>query len=103
MFTIILAVMLFTQMMATTDIYVGYHEKSKNFNTIQEAVDEAASINPQKESERVIIHIAPGKYREQVRIGTSYISLINEEPHNTVLITWYYGIGYKYYSANEQG
>jgi hypothetical protein len=36
-------------MMATTDIYVGYHEKSKNFNTIQEAIDEAASINPQKE------------------------------------------------------
>ena len=99
----ILAIMLITQMMSTTDIYVGYHEKSKNFNTIQEAIDEAASINPQKESERVIIHVAPGKYREQVRIGTSFISLINEEPHNKVLITWYYGIGYKYYSVNEQG
>ena len=101
--SILIAIFLISQVFSTSDIYVGYHEKPKNFNTIQEAVNEAASINPQSESERVIIHVAPGKYREQVRIGTSYISLINEEPKNTVLITWYYGIGYKYYSANEFG
>ena len=103
MFKLIISLLLFSQIFSTTDIYVGYPEKTINFNTIQDAVNKAASFNPQNEAERITIHIAPGKYREQVRIATSYISLVNEEPLKTVLVTWYYGIGYKYYSVNEQG
>lgn len=87
----------------TTDLYVGYSSKSNNFGTVQEAVNKAASINPTGESERVTIHIAPGTYREQVVVQTPYISFVNDEPSKEVLLTWYYGIGYKYYSANAKG
>jgi hypothetical protein len=47
---------------------------------------------------------APGKYREQVIVKTPYVTFINDETSKgTVTITWYYGIGYKYYSANSNG
>ncbi len=109
---ILVAVMLMCQAMhlphkayaAVTDLYVGYSGKSNNFSTVQEAVNKAASINPSSESERVTIHIAPGTYREQIVVQTPYVSFVNEEPSKgEVLLTWYYGIGYKYYSANAKG
>ena len=86
-----------------THIYVGYSNKSNNYNTIQAAVDAAAAKNPSSEQTRVNIHIAPGTYREQVRVNTPYISFINDEPTKEVKITWYYGIGYKYYSMGSDG
>ena len=89
---------------ATTDLYVGYSGKSNNYSTVQAAVDKAASINPTSESQRVTIHIAPGTYRQQVVVQTPYIKFVNDEPSKgDVLLTWYYGIGYKYYSANSKG
>ena len=37
-------------------------------------------------------------------VQTLYITFINDEPSKgDVILTWYYGIGYKYYSANEKG
>jgi len=100
MIPIIISILIISQAFCTTDLYVGYPDKKKDFSTIQDALDEAASINPKNESERITIHIAPGEYRQQLRIKTSYITLINEEPlKGRVLVTWYYGIGYKYYSA----
>ena len=92
-----------TQQTQGTHLYVGYSNKSNNYNTIQAAVNAAASKNPSSEQTRVSIHIAPGTYREQVRINTPYISLINDEPSKEVKITWYYGIGYKYYSMGSDG
>ena len=86
-----------------THIYVGYSNKSNNYNTIQAAVDAAAAKNPSSEQTRVNIHIAPGTYREQVRVNTPYISFINDDPTKEVKITWYYGIGYKYYSMGSDG
>lgn len=86
-----------------TDLYVGYPSKANNFSTVQEAVNKAASISPGSESERVTIHIAPGTYREQVVVQTPYVSFVNDEPSKEVMITWYYGIGYKYYSVNSKG
>ena len=104
MISFIISFLLLSQVISTTDLYVGYPERGKDFSTIQEAINEAVSINPKNESERVIIHISPGKYRQQLRISTSYITIKNEEPQRgKVLITWYYGIGYKYYSVNEEG
>ena len=89
---------------AGTDLYVGYSGKSNNFSTVQEAVNRAASINPTSESSRVTIHIAPGTYREQVVVQTPFITFVNDEPSKgDVVLTWYYGIGYKYYSANSKG
>jgi pectin methylesterase-like acyl-CoA thioesterase len=104
MIEILLAIFLISNAFAGSDLYVGYSGKSNNFNTVQQAVDNAAKINPSSESDRVTIHIAPGTYREQVMIQTPYITFINDEPSKgDALITWYYGIGYKYYSASEKG
>ena len=84
-------------------IYVGYSSKTPNYKTVQEAVNAAAEINPQSEQQRVYIHIAPATYREQIMIKTPYISFINDESSKEVKLTWYYGIGYKYYSMGSDG
>ncbi len=84
-------------------LYVGYSTQSANYNTIQAAVDAAALINPKSEKERVYIHIAPGVYREQVIVSTPYISFVNDIPSKEVKLTWYYGIGYQYYSMGSDG
>ena len=100
----ILVTLLITQILCGTNLYVGYSGKSNNFNTVQEAVNKAASINPSNENSRVTIHIAPGTYRQQIRVETPYITFINDEPSKgEVTLTFYYGIGYKYYSANSGG
>ena len=86
-----------------THLYVGYADKQVSYNTVQEAVNAAASLNPTSEESRVSIHIAPGTYREQVMVNTPYISFINDDPSKEVKLTWYYGIGYKYYSMGSDG
>ena len=103
MIPLVLFVLLISQSISITDLYVGYPNKEKNFKTIQDAINEAASLKPKDESERVKIHIAPGVYRQQLRIDTPYLTLLNEEPEKEVKITWYYGIGYKYYSVGTDG
>ena len=102
MFKTLLILATLTFSLSATDLYVGYSSKSNNFATVQKAVDKAKSINPKSESQRVTIHIKPGTYREQVVIQTPYVSLVNDES-STVTITWYYGIGYKYYSVGSDG
>ena len=100
----LLLILLISQTFSVTDLYVGYSKKSNNFNKVQEAVDEAKSINPTKEEERVIIHIAPGTYRQQIIVNTPYITFINDNPsEGDVLLTFYYGVGYKYYSTGDDG
>lgn len=79
-------------------IYVGYADKTPNYATVGEAVAAAAAMNPTSEAERIVISIAPGTYREQVTVNTPYITFLNESGEE-VLLTWYYGIGYNYYSA----
>ncbi|MCR5776602.1 MAG: hypothetical protein K6G84_04180 [Lachnospiraceae bacterium] len=80
------------------DIYVGYADKDLNFETVQAAVDAIEATRTNKE-DRVTIHIAPGTYREQVVINTPNLTLKADE--GNVKLTWYYGIGYVYYSAKE--
>ena len=93
-----------SQIYGKTDLYVGYSSKSNNFETVQEAVDKAASIKPKSEDDRITIHIAPGTYRQQVLVKTPYLTFLNDEPSKgEVLLTWYYGSRYKYYSAGERG
>jgi pectin methylesterase-like acyl-CoA thioesterase len=99
-----LSILLISVVLSGTNLYVKYSGKANNFNTIQQAVNKAASLKPSGEGSRVTIHIAPGKYREQIIVNTPYITFVNDEPSKgTVTITWYYGIGYKYYSANSNG
>ena len=101
---LILSALLISTVLSGTNLYVKYSGYNNNYGTIQAAVNKAASINPKSESERVTIHIAPGKYREQVIVNTPYVTFINDDTSKgTVTITWYYGIGYKYYSANSNG
>jgi len=83
-----------------TDLYVG---AGKTFTTVQAAVDRAAELAPAGEADRVVIHIAPGVYREQVSVRTPYVSFVNDTPDAEARITWYYGIGYKYFSVNANG
>ena len=100
----IIYILLIVNAFSGTDLYVGYAGKNNNFNTLQEAVNKASSLSPNNESTRVTIHIAPGTYRQQVQVQTPYITFVNDEPSKgEVLLTWYYGIGYKYYSANDKG
>ena len=86
-----------------SDIYVGYEGKENNYSTVKEAVEVCKLMNPTSEAERITVHIAPGTYREQVIITTPYISFVNDTPDKDVIITWYYGIGYLYYSVDEAG
>lgn len=86
---------------AASTLTVG---KNGTFKTIGEAVNAAAQMNPTSESARVTIAIEPGTYREQLRINTPYLTFTNSNPNaGEVLVTWYYGIGYKYYSADSSG
>ena len=101
--SLIINILLMAYAFSGTDLYVKYNGKSNNFNTVQEAVNKAASINPKSESECVTIHIAPGTYRQQIIVQTPYITFINDDTSNDVILTWYYARGYKYYSANEMG
>lgn len=87
-----------------SDIYVGYPGKKNNYNTVREAVKAAERMTPKptNEAERITVHIAPGTYREQVIVNTPYITFTNDEaPNGKVTLTWYYGIGYAYYSAKN--
>lgn len=83
-------------------IYVGYPDKNPNYDTVGEAVAAAAAMNPESEADRITISIAPGTYREQIIVKAPYLSFVNETKEE-VLLTWYYGIGYKYYSADVKG
>jgi pectin methylesterase-like acyl-CoA thioesterase/lysophospholipase L1-like esterase len=86
------------------DLYVGDSSKEPyNYETVKEALAVAARMNPTSEAERITIHIAPGTYRAQLTISTPYITLVNSNPNEEVKITWYYGIGYKYYSIGANG
>ncbi|MBQ6782244.1 MAG: hypothetical protein IJP62_13625 [Treponema sp.] len=83
------------------DIYVG--GKKADYATIKEAVEAASAMKPASENDRITIHIAPGTYRAQLIITTPYLTLKNDTPEQEVKLTWYYGIGYLYYSADEKG
>lgn len=79
-------------------IYVG---KDKAYKTVQAAVDATAAMT-RDSNQRVTIKVDPGTYREQVIIGTPNITLeSNGGTRDNTKITWYYGIGYVYYSAVE--
>ena len=103
MIKLIIFILFISNAFSGTDLYVGYSGKNNNFNTVQEAVNKAASLNPSSELGHVTIHIKPGTYRQQVMVQTPYITFVNDESSGEVVLTWYYGIGYKYYSANDKG
>lgn len=90
-----------TEIPLKKDIYVG--GSKGEYKTVQEAVNAAAKMNPKEEKDRITIHIAPGVYREQITVVTPYLTFKNDTPAKEVKLTWYYGIGYKYYSSGISG
>lgn len=85
------------------DIYVGYKDKTENsYATVSAAMD-ACERMTRTSGQRVTVHIAPGVYREQIFVKAPNITFVNDTPGKQVLLTWYYGIGYKYYSADSKG
>lgn len=84
------------------DLYVGDSTKANNYTKVSEAIAAASRMKPASESQRITIHITPGVYREQLKVETPYISLVNAAPsQGEVKLTWYYGVGYVYYSADK--
>ncbi len=80
----------------TDTIYVG---SDKQYKSVQAAVNAAESMT-RTDGQRVTIKIDPGTYREQVVVNTPNITLeSNGGTRDNTKITWYYGIGYKYYSC----
>lgn len=79
-------------------LYVG---QDKEYKSVQSAVDAVTNMT-RTEGQRVTIKIDPGTYREQVVVNTPDITFeSNGGTEDNTVITWYYGIGYKYYSAVE--
>lgn len=63
-------------------IYVGYPAQAPNFQTIAEAID----FIPENNSEEVIVHIAPGVYRELLEIKKPFVTLLGEKAEDTVIV-----------------
>lgn len=72
--------------------------KDQQFETITDAVKYIGRMT--RTTERVTIILTDALYREQVMVDTPYVT-ISSEAGST--ITWYYGSGYTYYSADMNG
>lgn len=72
--------------------------KGQQFETITDAVKYIGRMT--RTTERVTIILTDALYREQVMVDTPYVT-ISSEAGST--ITWYYGSGYTYYSADMNG
>lgn len=78
-----------------SEVKVG---KGQQFETITDAVKYIGRMA--RTTERVTITLTDALYREQVMVDTPYVT-ISSEAGST--ITWYYGSGYHYYSADMNG
>lgn len=77
-------------------LYVG---EGRDYESVGSAI-EAVSNMTRTDNARVTIKIDPGTYREQLYITSPNITLeSNGGTYDDTVITWYYGIGYKYYSC----
>jgi len=83
-----------------SEVYVDKTDGANHYKTLKEALE---AVNTMPGTEPITIHIAPGTYRAQHILKRANVSLINTNPEEEVLLTWYYGIGYKYYSADKTG
>ncbi len=77
--------------------------EAKMYKTVCEAVAAIDDKTP-TESDRVVIDIMPGVYREQVYLSTPYVELRkNPNYDGEVKLTWYYGTGSMYDSVATDG
>lgn len=93
-----------TEVPTTAPSVQGVYIGSVSYDTVQEAVNAAASAAPSNESERVYIDLMPGVYREQITVNTPYITIRKKADTNgEAKLTWYYGLGSLYDSCNSDG
>lgn len=85
---------------AEKGVYVG----ETKYDSITAAVAAVEKNPPKSEAERVVIDILPGTYREQVTVNAPYVTM-RKKPgtEGEAIITWYYGQGTLYDSANSKG
>lgn len=86
-----------------SEIYVGVNKGQYHYDTVKEALEAAKVMAPKSEAERITIYIAPGTYREQLSVETPYLTFKATDASKPTVLSWYYGIGYKYYSADNTG
>lgn len=77
--------------------------KGKEYETVSEAVAaiETMTDRPLSETGRVAVVIDPGTYVEQVIVKPDFVTLKAADPDNKPVISFYYGVGYLYYSADR--
>lgn len=77
-------------------VKVGLGEE---FETIADAVSYISRMT-RTENDRVTIELTDASYREQLVINTPNITVTSTRTKGSI-ITWYYGVGYSYYSAKK--
>lgn len=74
-------------------------KEGETYTTLTEAFEYVNNNPPKSEDERIKLSIAPGTYREHLKLTAPFVTLEgNGKDAKEVLITWYYGCGRNYHS-----
>lgn len=94
-----------TENVITVDASKETNAEAKTYKTVTEALEAAKAMNGHaSEADRITMNIVPGTYREQINVDVPYLTMKKAEgTTGDVLLTWYYGIGYQYYSTGSDG
>lgn len=89
----------------TVDASQETNADTKTYKTVTEGLAAAKDMNGHtSEADRITMNIVPGTYREQINVDVPYLTMKKAEgTTGDVLLTWYYGIGYQYYSTGSDG
>ena len=80
-------------------VRVGQNQKYSRINDAVTAIKKM--YRPEGEDGRVTILLDSGEYKEQVLVDTPYVTIKAADENNRPVVSWYYGIGYLYYSAHN--
>lgn len=81
--------------------FVGVPYEANNYNSINEALQSIKEHQGEYSDFKVVINT--GTYREQVVVDVPNVTFLTYTNKKDVKITWYYGVGYTYYSADSTG
>lgn len=78
--------------------------EGKTYERVNDAVAAIKKMTnrPSGEEGRVTVTLDPGVYREQVIVDADYVTFNAADPSDKPIVTFYYGIGYRYYSASGE-
>ena len=93
------------------DVYVDrtgnyYSDKDNVYTNLTDAMAaiDASGLKGSK-NQRFVVHVAPGFYEEQFFVNADFVSIIADSDGDgvvdgDVIVSWYYGIDYMYYSID---